>query len=126
MTPCILLTASDFVLSRRFQQSLLDCTHWSFAISGHEKHLGKINDEDENTCPPQSLYLYLDRVKDDKLMLPFPPCDAGMYRCGPASVQAIKHGHICFQFDAPFVFAEVSSKLERSSDFLPNLSTLEK
>lgn len=32
---------------------------------------------------------------------------AGMYRCGPASVQAIKHGHVCFQFDAPFVFAEV-------------------
>ncbi|XP_001492734.2 coagulation factor XIII A chain [Equus caballus] len=33
----------------------------------------------------------------------------GMYRCGPASVQALKHGHICFQFDAPFVFAEVNS-----------------
>ncbi|ETE68118.1 Coagulation factor XIII A chain [Ophiophagus hannah] len=33
----------------------------------------------------------------------------GMYRCGPASVQAIKHGHVCFQFDAPFVFAEVNS-----------------
>ncbi|KAG8133290.1 hypothetical protein E2320_011096 [Naja naja] len=32
----------------------------------------------------------------------------GMYRCGPASVQAIKHGHVCFQFDAPFVFAEVN------------------
>ncbi|OWK13241.1 F13A1 [Cervus elaphus hippelaphus] len=31
---------------------------------------------------------------------------SGMYRCGPASVQAIKHGHVCFQFDAPFVFAE--------------------
>lgn len=31
----------------------------------------------------------------------------GMYRCGPASVQAIKHGHVCFQFDAPFVYAEV-------------------
>ncbi|XP_008568175.1 PREDICTED: coagulation factor XIII A chain [Galeopterus variegatus] len=35
----------------------------------------------------------------------------GMYRCGPASVQAVKHGHICFQFDAPFVFAEVNSDL---------------
>ncbi|XP_007933535.1 coagulation factor XIII A chain [Orycteropus afer afer] len=35
----------------------------------------------------------------------------GMYRCGPASVQAIKHGHVCFQFDAPFVFAEVNSDL---------------
>ncbi|XP_012872168.1 PREDICTED: coagulation factor XIII A chain [Dipodomys ordii] len=33
----------------------------------------------------------------------------GMYRCGPASVQAVKHGHVCFQFDAPFVFAEVNS-----------------
>lgn len=32
----------------------------------------------------------------------------GMYRCGPASVQAIKHGQICFPFDAAFVFAEVS------------------
>ncbi|XP_044863710.1 coagulation factor XIII A chain isoform X2 [Mauremys mutica] len=34
-----------------------------------------------------------------------------MYRCGPASVQAIKHGHVCFQFDAPFVFAEVNSDI---------------
>ncbi|XP_037334947.2 coagulation factor XIII A chain [Pungitius pungitius] len=33
----------------------------------------------------------------------------GMYRCGPASVQAIKHGQLCFPFDAPFVFAEVNS-----------------
>ncbi|XP_048364457.1 coagulation factor XIII A chain [Sphaerodactylus townsendi] len=33
----------------------------------------------------------------------------GMYRCGPASVQAIKHGHVCFQFDSPFIFAEVNS-----------------
>ncbi|XP_038126333.1 coagulation factor XIII A chain [Cyprinodon tularosa] len=33
----------------------------------------------------------------------------GMYRCGPASVLAIKHGQICFPFDAPFVFAEVNS-----------------
>ncbi|NXO48869.1 F13A factor, partial [Aramus guarauna] len=35
----------------------------------------------------------------------------GMYRCGPASVQAIKHGHVCFQFDAPFVYAEVNSDI---------------
>ncbi|XP_077892603.1 coagulation factor XIII A chain-like isoform X2 [Ictidomys tridecemlineatus] len=35
----------------------------------------------------------------------------GIYRCGPASVQAIKHSHVCFQFDAPFVFAEVNSDL---------------
>uniref|UniRef100_A0A3P8XEH1 protein-glutamine gamma-glutamyltransferase n=2 Tax=Esox lucius TaxID=8010 RepID=A0A3P8XEH1_ESOLU len=33
----------------------------------------------------------------------------GMYRCGPASVHAIKHGQLCYQFDAPFVFAEVNS-----------------
>ncbi|XP_059211111.1 coagulation factor XIII A chain [Centropristis striata] len=33
----------------------------------------------------------------------------GLYRCGPASVQAIKHGQICFPFDAAFVFAEVNS-----------------
>lgn len=32
----------------------------------------------------------------------------GLYRCGPASVQAIKHGEICYPFDAGFVFAEVS------------------
>ncbi|XP_027710012.1 coagulation factor XIII A chain-like, partial [Vombatus ursinus] len=34
-----------------------------------------------------------------------------MYRCGPSSVQAVKHGHVCFQFDTPFVFAEVNSDL---------------
>ncbi|XP_058879413.1 coagulation factor XIII A chain-like [Acipenser ruthenus] len=33
----------------------------------------------------------------------------GMYRCGPASVKAIKHGQICFKYDAPFIFAEVNS-----------------
>uniref|UniRef100_A0A672FYC6 protein-glutamine gamma-glutamyltransferase n=1 Tax=Salarias fasciatus TaxID=181472 RepID=A0A672FYC6_SALFA len=43
----------------------------------------------------------------------------GMYRCGPASVNAIKHGHICFPFDAAFVFAEVNSDVvfySRSKD----------
>lgn len=43
----------------------------------------------------------------------------GMYRCGPASVQAIKHGQICFPFDAGFVFAEVNSDVvfySRSKD----------
>ncbi|XP_075069121.1 coagulation factor XIII A chain [Mixophyes fleayi] len=35
----------------------------------------------------------------------------GMYRCGPASVQAIKHGHACFQFDTPFIFSEVNSDI---------------
>ncbi|XP_031440694.1 coagulation factor XIII A chain [Clupea harengus] len=33
----------------------------------------------------------------------------GMYRCGPASVHAIKHGLICYPFDSSFVFAEVNS-----------------
>ncbi|KAM3590756.1 uncharacterized protein V6R79_016083 [Siganus canaliculatus] len=33
----------------------------------------------------------------------------GLYRCGPASVKAIKHGEICYPFDAAFVFAEVNS-----------------
>lgn len=43
----------------------------------------------------------------------------GMYRCGPASVQAIKHGQICYPFDATFVFAEVNSDVvfySRSKD----------
>ncbi|XP_023143601.2 coagulation factor XIII A chain [Amphiprion ocellaris] len=43
----------------------------------------------------------------------------GMYRCGPASVQAIKHGQICYPFDAAFVFAEVNSDVvfySRSKD----------
>eukprot|EP00079_Xenopus_tropicalis_P011013 XP_002936471.1 PREDICTED: coagulation factor XIII A chain [Xenopus tropicalis] len=35
----------------------------------------------------------------------------GMFRCGPASVQAIKHGHACFQFDTPFIFSEVNSDI---------------
>lgn len=35
----------------------------------------------------------------------------GMFRCGPASVQAIKHGHVCFQFDTPFLFSEVNSDI---------------
>lgn len=33
----------------------------------------------------------------------------GLYRCGPASVRAIKHGQTCYPFDAAFVFAEVNS-----------------
>ncbi|KAG7271902.1 hypothetical protein CRUP_038154, partial [Coryphaenoides rupestris] len=33
----------------------------------------------------------------------------GLYRCGPASVRAIKHGEMCFPFDAAFIFAEVNS-----------------
>uniref|UniRef100_A0A8C8JRG9 Coagulation factor XIII A chain n=1 Tax=Oncorhynchus tshawytscha TaxID=74940 RepID=A0A8C8JRG9_ONCTS len=33
----------------------------------------------------------------------------GYYRCGPCSVKAIKEGMLGYQFDAPFVFAEVNS-----------------
>ncbi|CAL8240320.1 unnamed protein product [Merluccius merluccius] len=33
----------------------------------------------------------------------------GLFRCGPASLQAIKHGELCFPFDSAFVFAEVNS-----------------
>ncbi|KAJ8418724.1 hypothetical protein AAFF_G00002230 [Aldrovandia affinis] len=35
----------------------------------------------------------------------------GLYRCGPASVEAIKHGLICYPFDSRFVFAEVNSDI---------------
>ncbi|NXH96719.1 F13A factor, partial [Pachycephala philippinensis] len=35
----------------------------------------------------------------------------GMYRCGPAPVKAIKHGHVYCQFDAPFIYAEVNSDI---------------
>uniref|UniRef100_UPI0037E8D96C coagulation factor XIII A chain n=1 Tax=Semicossyphus pulcher TaxID=241346 RepID=UPI0037E8D96C len=43
----------------------------------------------------------------------------GLYRCGPASVMAIKHGQTCYPFDASFVFAEVNSDVvfySRSKD----------
>ncbi|XP_036433992.1 coagulation factor XIII, A1 polypeptide a, tandem duplicate 1 [Colossoma macropomum] len=33
----------------------------------------------------------------------------GYYRCGPTSVRAVKEGMLGYQFDAPFVFAEVNS-----------------
>lgn len=33
----------------------------------------------------------------------------GNYRCGPASVKAIKEGSVCYQFDSKFIFAEVNS-----------------
>lgn len=33
----------------------------------------------------------------------------GYYRCGPASVSAIKDGHVFHPFDTGFVFAEVNS-----------------
>ncbi|KAL1124055.1 hypothetical protein AAG570_001825, partial [Ranatra chinensis] len=32
-----------------------------------------------------------------------------MYRCGPASVEAVKHGKVGFLYDTPFVFAEVNA-----------------
>uniref|UniRef100_UPI00358FA8DA protein-glutamine gamma-glutamyltransferase K-like n=1 Tax=Myxine glutinosa TaxID=7769 RepID=UPI00358FA8DA len=33
----------------------------------------------------------------------------GFFRCGPASVNAIKQGHVHLQYDTPFLFAEVNS-----------------
>ncbi|XP_016886908.1 coagulation factor XIII A chain [Cynoglossus semilaevis] len=33
----------------------------------------------------------------------------GYYRCGPASVNAIKEGEVCYPFDSGFCFAEVNS-----------------
>ncbi|XP_073714185.1 protein-glutamine gamma-glutamyltransferase K-like [Misgurnus anguillicaudatus] len=33
----------------------------------------------------------------------------GMYRCGPASLAAIRSGRVYLMYDAPFVFAEVNS-----------------
>uniref|UniRef100_A0A3Q2Z2D1 protein-glutamine gamma-glutamyltransferase n=1 Tax=Hippocampus comes TaxID=109280 RepID=A0A3Q2Z2D1_HIPCM len=33
----------------------------------------------------------------------------GLYRCGPASVLAIKEGQVGHSYDAPFIFAEVNS-----------------
>lgn len=70
--------------------------------------------------------LWMGRIENYKFTLPSSLlCATGMYRCGPASVQAVKHGHVCFQFDAPFVFAEVSGKLEASANFPPlSLNTL--
>ncbi|XP_048448500.1 coagulation factor XIII A chain [Rhincodon typus] len=35
----------------------------------------------------------------------------GMFRCGPASVNAIKHGQVYFPYDAPFIYAEVCETL---------------
>ncbi|KAJ8375073.1 hypothetical protein SKAU_G00056530 [Synaphobranchus kaupii] len=35
----------------------------------------------------------------------------GLYRCGPASVEVVKHGLICYPFDSRFVFAEVNSDI---------------
>ncbi|GCC30889.1 hypothetical protein chiPu_0009343 [Chiloscyllium punctatum] len=35
----------------------------------------------------------------------------GMFRCGPASVNAIKHGHVYLPYDAPFIYAEVNSDI---------------
>lgn len=33
----------------------------------------------------------------------------GTFRCGPASVNAIRSGHVYLKHDTPFVFAEVSA-----------------
>ena len=44
-----------------------------------------------------------------------------MYRCGPASVHAIKHGMICYTFDSTFVFAEVTHQYHFSLKHLCDL-----
>lgn len=47
----------------------------------------------------------------------------GTFRCGPASLAAVRHGQVYFKHDAPFVFAEVCeifhSHLHFSYIFLP-------
>ncbi|XP_055007177.1 coagulation factor XIII A chain [Boleophthalmus pectinirostris] len=49
----------------------------------------------------------------------------GHYRCGPASVLAIKKGKVCYPFDARFIFAEVNSDiLYHIRDKYGNLSLL--
>lgn len=35
----------------------------------------------------------------------------GIYRCGPASLTAIRNGHVYLKHDCPFVFAEVTFQL---------------
>ncbi|XP_060706293.1 coagulation factor XIII A chain-like [Hemiscyllium ocellatum] len=35
----------------------------------------------------------------------------GMFRCGPASVNAIKHGQVYLPYDVPFIYAEVNSDI---------------
>lgn len=36
---------------------------------------------------------------------------SGVFCCGPASLRAIKEGELTKKYDAPFIFAEVSSCL---------------
>lgn len=36
----------------------------------------------------------------------------GTFRCGPASVNAIRSGHVYLKHDTPFVFAEVSGRVD--------------
>ena len=33
----------------------------------------------------------------------------GIFQCGPASVEAVKNGHVSHLYDAKFVFAEVNA-----------------
>lgn len=34
----------------------------------------------------------------------------GIYRCGPASLQAIREGNVHYNYDTKFVFAEVNAE----------------
>ncbi|CAL8294837.1 unnamed protein product [Lota lota] len=39
----------------------------------------------------------------------------GFYRCGPASIAAVKEGQVSYPYDSPFVFAEVNSDVIHST-----------
>lgn len=126
--PYVLPKASNFNLRGHFQQKPLDYTCWSFILCGPGKLWGYFKVRLRNTCLYRAILTATQlslsgqhrRYQTHNLSL---LCDAGMYRCGPASVQAIKHGHVCFQFDAPYVFAEVSGKLEKELLPLQPLNT---
>lgn len=34
-----------------------------------------------------------------------------VYRCGPASVEAVRRGEVGFQYDTPFVYSEINSEI---------------
>lgn len=35
----------------------------------------------------------------------------GMFRCGPASLTAVRRGEVGYMYDTPFVFAEVNADI---------------
>lgn len=46
----------------------------------------------------------------------------GTFRCGPASVNAIRSGQVYLKHDTPFVFAEVSDTIQSFVIFLAELT----